>query len=206
MANPPEKYSGLYIRPSAPVRQPFTRRPIRYVPRGVWATPQRPFSQYRRPEPVDTFTTRQASPPRRIVIFWRAMLTSMVTEPRALGLVTRPPVLPGFLLVGGATVVAIVVTGATVAGGNVVVASVVGGEVVVGADEVGASVAGASVVGATVVGAAVDGGTTIGGIDPPVLCAHAAPSRPAPRVRPTTEKTLSVRSNEGKEENDRTGR
>ena len=196
MANPPEKYSGLYIRPSAPVRQPFTRRPIRYVPRGVWATPQRPFSQYRRPEPVDTFTTRQTSPPRRIVIFWRAMLTSMVTEPRALGLVTRPPVLPGFLVVGGATV----------AGGNVVVASVVGGEVVVGVAVVGASVAGASVVGATVVGAAVDGGTTIGGIDPPVVCAHAAPSSPAPRIRPTTEITLSVRSNEREEQNDRTGR
>lgn len=178
MANPPVKYSGLYIRPRAPVRHPSTRRPIRYDPRGVLATPHRPFSQYRRPDPVDTFTTRHTSPPRRIIIFWRAILTSIETNPRAFGLVTGVPGERGFLVGGTVTIVA---------GGASVDGTCVAGTAV------GTSVTGTSVVGATVFGGGVAGGSvggTMTGATRRSDCrAHDTPSTPA-----TSDKQLTARA------------
>jgi hypothetical protein len=119
-----------------------------------------PLLQYRRPEPVETGIVFQTSPPLRMIITWRAMLTSRLTEPVARGLLGSigPPDF-GFFVVGAAVggTVAATVVGGTVVSAIVVVgcgAAVVGG-VVVG----GAVVTGAAVVGATV----VDAGGTMNG-------------------------------------------
>ena len=126
----------------------------------MFATPHRPFSQYRRPDPVETLTTRQTSPPRRIVILWRAMLTSIDTTPMAFGLVAMTPAGRGFLVVIDTTVET-GAAGVTVVGPVVVDASATG--TVVGPWGLGGAVVGGAVVGAIVGGDAVVG-TRIGGI------------------------------------------
>ncbi len=162
------------------------------------ATPQRPFSQYRRPEPVETLTTRQTCPPRRIVIFCRAMLTSILTAPVALGFVATPAVgFRGFLVTGGAGVVG---TGATVVGAMVVGASVAGTVVTVVGGAVVAAVVGGVVVGGVV---AVVGGTISGGIEPESVCAPDGRAMAPLRTIATTVATPANVRNEFRGDDDK---
>ena len=131
MAYPPEKYSGLYSRPSRDTRQPAIRRCTRKRPLGVRAISQTPSTQYLRPLPVETGIVRTTRPSRTSINCCR--LISISTNKTLLAV--------GFaVVVGNGGGVDVVLAAGTVVPGGAIVEALESGAMTISAVAVGCNV------------------------------------------------------------------